>query len=70
MRTSVVGIYVYIHVYRESRSFPSPFFHAPPPSTNIKMKVLKVLKDGGTTTGSVPGLSAKTRPQGLKTLKH
>lgn len=69
MRTSVVGIYVYIHVYRESRSFPS--FHAPlPPSTNIKIKVLKVLKDGGTTTGSVPGLSAKTRPQGLKTLKH
>lgn len=68
MRTSVVGIYVSIHVYRESRSFPSPFFH--PPSINIKIKVLKVLKDGGTTTGSVPGLSAKTRPQGLKTLKN
>lgn len=62
MRTSVVGIYVSIHVYRESRSFPSPH--------QYKIKVLKVLKDGGTTTGSVPGLSAKTRPKGLKTLKH
>lgn len=58
-------------MYIERAGLSPPLFSMPPPlSTNIKIKVLKVLKDGGTTTGSVPGLSAKTRPKGLKTLKH